>query len=48
MGHDRGRAIRFPVVTFQERIARSVHRLLYLLLGKSCLATWRAGQPAGP
>ncbi|ATU71745.1 cytochrome b [Komagataeibacter rhaeticus] len=44
-----GRAIRFPVVTFQERIARSVHRLLYLLLGGEIvfgyMARWSTGRP---
>ena len=44
-----GRAICFPVVTFQERIARSVHRLLYLLLGGEIvfgyMARWSTGRP---
>nr|WP_048856288.1 cytochrome b/b6 domain-containing protein [Komagataeibacter xylinus] len=44
-----GRAIRFPVVTFQDRVARSVHRLLYLLLGGEIvfgyMARWSTGRP---
>ncbi|MCE2564895.1 cytochrome b/b6 domain-containing protein [Komagataeibacter sp. FNDCF1] len=44
-----GRTIRFPVVTFQDRVARSVHRLLYLLLGGEIvfgyMARWSTGRP---
>ena len=44
-----GRAIRFPVVTFGERAARSMHRLLYLLLGGEIvfgyMARWSTGRP---
>ena len=44
-----GRAIRFPVITFQERVARSMHRLLYLLLGGEIIfgymARWSTGRP---
>ncbi|BAK83715.1 cytochrome b [Komagataeibacter medellinensis] len=44
-----GRAIRFPVITFQERVARSMHRVLYLLLGGEIIfgymARWSAGRP---
>ena len=44
-----GRAIRFPVVTMQDRVARSVHRLLYMLLGAEIvfgyMARWSTGRP---
>ncbi|WNM09279.1 hypothetical protein RI056_04640 [Komagataeibacter nataicola] len=44
-----GRAIRFPVVTMQDRVARSVHRLLYMLLGGEIvfgyMARWSTGRP---
>ncbi|NVN36476.1 cytochrome b [Komagataeibacter swingsii] len=44
-----GRAIRFPVITFQDRVARSIHRLLYLLLGGEIafgyMARWTTGRP---
>ncbi|AXY22335.1 hypothetical protein CD178_01559 [Komagataeibacter saccharivorans] len=44
-----GRAIRFPVVGVQDRIARGVHLLLYVLLGGEIalgyMARWSTGHP---
>ncbi|RFD21274.1 cytochrome b [Komagataeibacter melaceti] len=44
-----GRAIRFPVVTAQDRAAKGVHHLLYMLLGGEIvlgyMARWSTGRP---
>ncbi|MCE2575354.1 cytochrome b [Komagataeibacter sp. FNDCR2] len=44
-----GRAIRFPAVTVQDRAARGVHHLLYVLLAAEIalgyMARWSSGHP---